>query len=218
MYNVNHVNNNNENILLYCSRLGKLTSEEYFDMLKKVGCTEPNISNADGKTAAMYLAEYGRYKELKLYVDYYKIDPNYVNKFGNSLVSVLIKKYYRYYSIKTAEKNEGFGLTLKYFKRYLVTLRYLVDMGCDFKTPIDEDGTTVVMVLTKLHDEVTSKYLLDKGCIDYIIDSKKKNNYPEIDMSNSVVQKNSKSVQKWANEALYPDGAINTRKAGLIMM
>jgi len=220
MYDVNHVNNNNENILLYCCRHGRLTSEEYFNMLKKVGCTEPNVVNADGKTAAMYLAELGRYKELKLFVDYYKIDPNYVTNYGHSLVSVLIKKYYRYYSIKTAEKNEGFGLTLKYFKRYIITLRYLVDMRCDFKTPLEDDGTTVVMILTKLHDEETSKYLLDRGCIDYIIDSKMKNNYPEIDMTNPMVQKNCKSVQMWVHEALYPNEAstINMRKTGLMMM
>jgi len=218
MYDPNYVNNNNENILLYSCRLGRLVNEKYCEIIKKINCTEPNISNADGKTAAMYLAEYGRYKELKDYIEYYKIDPNYVNKFGNSLVSVLVKKYYKYYSIKTAENNEGFGLTLKYFKRYLITLRYLVEIGCDFKTPIEEDGTTVVMILTKLHDEVTSKYLLDKGCIDFIIDTKKKNNYPEIDMTNPIVQKNSKSVQMWARESLYPNGAINTRTTGLIMM
>jgi len=219
MYDVNHVNNNNENILTYCSRLGRITSEEYFNMLMKVNCIDGNVVNTDGKTAAMYLSELGRYKELELFIEHYKIDPNFVSKPGHSLVSVMIKKYYNYYAVKTAEVDEGFGLTLKYFKRYFVTLRYLAELGCDFKRPVDEDGTTVVMILAKLHDEETAKYLLDKGCVDYLIDSNIKNNYPEIDITTPLVQKNVKTVQMWAHEALYPEelSMIDTHKTGLIL-
>eukprot|EP00833_Pecoramyces_ruminatium_P006687 jgi/Orpsp1_1/1180719/evm.model.c7180000074419.1 len=70
-YNPNHLNKNNENIFLYCSRLGRIKSEEYLKLLIDLKCADTNIENSDGKTIAMYLSEYGRYKELNYFVSIY---------------------------------------------------------------------------------------------------------------------------------------------------
>jgi len=220
VYDGNHLNNDNENILSYCSRNRKITNIEFLKMLGEFHCTEPNITNREGKTAAMYLTEYIRYKELDYFVKNYKIDPNAVNKFGNSLVSVLSKKYYQYISKIIQEDKEGFGTYLIGVKRYVLTFRTLADLGCNFNIPIDENGNTVAMVLSKLHDVHISSYLLDKGCMEYLVENKtnKDNTYLEINENNPVVNKNHKSISKWTKEAICPSGTLNTETLGLIML
>jgi len=216
LFNPNHLNNDNENFLLYCSRYGKITSPEFLALLSKFDCDAPNITNSKGKTATMYLLEHGRYKEIPGFVKQYNIDPNYVNKFGNSLVSILIKKYYNFY-MKTVGVKEGFGLNMNDFKRYALSFITLADLGCDFKIPVDEDGTSVTMILAKLHDEITPKYLLNRGCVDYLVNEKTGNNYQEVDETNPLIKKNVKTINMWLKETLDPKGTINTRLAGLVM-
>jgi len=216
VYDGNHLNNNNENLLLHCSKNKRITSLDYLVKLNEFNCSEPNLTDNEGKTAAMYLVERGRYKEIQSYVNYYKIDPNYVSKFGHSLVSVLIQRYYLFYTNRIVEK-EGFGLNLKGFKRYALTFEALKKMGCNFNIPVDEDGTTVDMILSKLHDELLFGYLFIDS--DYIINVKTDNKkYKEIDLSDPIIKNNHKSIQMWLREALNPEGTINTQRAGLIML
>jgi len=214
-FNNDHVNNNNENLYCYCSRKDKITSQKYLDLLKEYKCTQPNLCNIEGKTAAMYLIFYARYKELTSYIRYYQIDPNYVSKKGHSLVSCLIQRYYTFYTKKILQtEDEGFGLNLTGFKRFALIFDALKKMGCDFTISVDENGTTVPMILSKLHDEVTHNFLFGNEPIVNVKDIK----YEEIDLSNPTVAKNLKSIQMWVNEALYPEGKLNSQLAGLILM
>jgi len=213
-YNIDHVNNNNENLYCYCSRKDKITSQKYLDTLKEYKCAQPNLANNDGKTAAMYLIFYAKYKELISFVKYYQIDPNYVSKKGHSLVSSLIQRYYTFYTKKIVQK-EGFGLNLTGFKKFSLIFEALKNMGCDFSISVDENGTTVPMILSKLHDEVTHNYLFGN---EPIVNVKTDIKYEEIDVSDPNVAKNLKSIQMWINEALNPKGMINTQTAGLMLM
>ncbi|OUM57483.1 hypothetical protein PIROE2DRAFT_17523 [Piromyces sp. E2] len=224
IFSPNHVNNDNENIILYCCRYGKMKGENYLDILNKYDCKDPNLTNSEGKTAAMYLAELCKYKELEAFIQFYKIDPNYKNKFGNSILSVFIKAYYTFYITKAEEipRNDidGFGLTLDNYKMFSLTLKSLVSLGCDFTIPIDSNNNTVGSILSKMKDEVSIQYLLEKDCIEYSLENKNDNNqeYRRIDETNPVVEKHLKMIKKWATEAYYPDGTIHTRKLGRLMM
>jgi len=106
LFDNNHVNNNNENLILYAARNRKMNCNEYIKSLRKFDCTEPNLMNNNGMTAAMYLVYYGQYEQLEYFLkeNKGKINVNEVNNFGNSLVNVLIKKYYEFYSERIEEK------------------------------------------------------------------------------------------------------------------
>ena len=59
---------------------------------------EPNLVNSTVRTAAMYLVEHGRYFQLKDFVSKYHINVNFKNIYGETLVSVLLEKYYSEYN------------------------------------------------------------------------------------------------------------------------
>ncbi|OUM57482.1 hypothetical protein PIROE2DRAFT_17522 [Piromyces sp. E2] len=209
IFDPNHLNNDNENIILYCCRYGKMKGEKYLDILNKYDCQEPNITNSKGKTAAMYLAEQGKYKELVLFLEENGIHPNYKNTFRNSIISVFIKAYYKFY-ISKAEKipssdMDGFGLNIKEYKNYAHTLEALVSLGCDFTIPIDSNNNTVGSILSKMKDEVSIQYLLENGCIEYSLENKNDNDqdYRRIDESNPIVKKHLKEIKKWMKEVYY---------------
>jgi len=76
-----------------------------------------------------------------------------------------------------------------------------------------------------LSDKYISKYLLEQGCIDYVINKKnngnqvKNNTYQIIDIeSNRIRKDNYRLIKSWTKEALYSKGMINTRKAGLMLL
>jgi ankyrin repeat protein len=219
-FDCNHINNKNENILLYACRHSRLVSPDYFALLKKyvTPSVDPNITNDEGKTPAMYLAQRRKYKGLKYYIKEYNIDPNYKSKFGCTLVSEFIKSYYKFYSENIVEDSESVGLNLRPLKQNALTLMALIDLGCDLKSPVDEEGNTVTSILVKMKDELSIKYLLEKGIIDIAIDNKniQSKKYPEIDISNPSVQKNMKSFSKWLTEVYFPSGTINTHTIGVL--
>ncbi|ORX87194.1 hypothetical protein BCR32DRAFT_324556 [Anaeromyces robustus] len=217
-FDVNHVNNNNENVILFTCRFGEMVTEEHLLMLKELNCSNPNIINNNGVTAAMYLVKRCKYQQLKSFVQTYNIDPNYKNKFDNSLISVFIQEYYNQFK-ETIGKTEGFGLNMTTIKGFALTLQELIDLGCDFHTPVDEDGNTITTILSKMKDDTTIQYLLENNCVEYAIDNKhdQSNKYSEIDTSNPTIKTNFESVNKWLKEVYYTKGKINTDVAGILL-
>ncbi|ORX86819.1 ankyrin [Anaeromyces robustus] len=218
-FDPNHLNNNNENIILFICRFGDIISEEHVLLMNQLNCSYPNITNDDGLTAAMYLVKRGKFQQIKSIVEHYNIDPNYKNKFNNTLVSVYIQEYYTQFQ-KCIGETEGFGLNIRTIKRLAHILRNLVDIGCDFHIPVDEDGNSVTTILSKMKDEITIQYLLEKNCVDYAVDNKldqNNNKYNEIDITNPVIKTNFESVNKWLKEVYYPSGTLNTEIAGILL-
>jgi len=166
---IKHINNNNESLLLYCSKLDRIRA---FEILCKNKSFDPNLCNSEGKTTAMYLVEHGRFREVKTYVKDNSINPNFINKFGDSLVSVYIKKYYQQYIGNIGETDFTSKYNYIVIKNFALTLMSLVSLKCDFNVPIDEDGNTPIMVFLMMKDYVSSMYLLDNCKIDLSIKNK----------------------------------------------
>jgi len=168
---INHLNNDNESVLLYCCRYDK---NRAYEMLANNKSLDPNLSNCVGKTAAMYLVENGRFKDIKTFIKKRKIDPSYVNKFGESLVSTYVKKFYQQYIGMIGETNYGSRYNYIVTKNLALTLVSLVELKCNFDIPVDEEGNTPIMVFLMIKDYVTAKYLLDK-CKTINLSTKNKN-------------------------------------------
>jgi len=195
---INHLNNENENLLIYSCRNNKMSS---FEILNKYKSFDPNLKNCLGKTAAMYLVENARFNEIKTFVKKNNIDPNYRNKFGDSLVSVFIKKYYQHYIGDIGETEFTSNYNYVIIKNYALTLKSLIDLKCDFNVPVDDDGNTIIKVLYMMEDNITSKYLIDHANINLPLKSENNlsnNKYP--------INKNyAQTAQKWVLEIFYPN-------------
>jgi len=159
-FDFSHINNDNENILLYNCKKDAYKS---FSKILKLNL-DPNLVNNVGKTAAMYLVEHGRYFQLKELISKYHININFKNKFGETLVSVLIKKYHSDYN----NFDENFYTESNYlkFKNYACTLVELVKLGCDFNIVIDEDGNTPILYFLLAEEYVCANYILHNCYID----------------------------------------------------
>jgi len=205
-FNLNYTNYNNENLLLYCCRHGKIKHAHFFDLLCQTVTVKPYHENTEGKTVAMCLAERFRYNELKTFKSRYGVKPNYKSELGKTIVSCVINRYYKFYTRAILEEN-GFGLNNVMFKYAINTFVTLVKIGCNINEPIDEDGTTMTLILLKLRDIVSYKYLVKNGGKEYDISAVKEtpqnDKYPGVDISNSRVQKNIKESQQWLKEELF---------------
>ena len=159
-FDIHHINNDNENILLYNC---KYDAFKAFSKVLKLKL-EPNLVNSAGRTAAMYLAEHGRYFQLKDFVSKYHIDVNFKNKYGETLVSVLLKRYYSEYN--DFSNNLYTESNYLKFKNYASTLVELVKLGCDFNVTIDDDGNTPLLFFLLAEEYVCANYILHNCKID----------------------------------------------------
>lgn len=117
----------------------------------------------------MHLVENAQSVLLKSFINDKNIDPNYKNKFEETLVTTFVKSYYQHYigNFKDGSKMDT-RYTYEKTKRFGETLKILVDFNCDFNVPVDNDGNTPIMVFLLMKDYVTCQYLLsqDKISID----------------------------------------------------
>jgi len=153
---LNHLNNNNESILLFCCK------NKHYDLIKyliKKKNINAEIVDKNEKTAIMYLVEEGRYSEIKL-LSLMNCNINYVNKYNESALSLLISNLYSYENVKHCSQ---------YFK----TIVELVELGCDFNIPIDEEGNTAIMIFIMIQDYSSLFYVL-KYCKDLNLSIKNK--------------------------------------------
>lgn len=81
----------------------------------------------------MHIVEHTGHSEIQFFIKKIKnIDPNYVNEYGNCLVSVLIKKILSILLYKNPRKNKGFSLNMMNFKRYALTFKALAGICCKY--------------------------------------------------------------------------------------
>ncbi|OUM69997.1 hypothetical protein PIROE2DRAFT_1939 [Piromyces sp. E2] len=158
--NYKHINNDNENVLLYCCKMDKYNSVKSLLKLD----IDPNMINNVGKTAAMYLVENNRYLQLKNLVETRHINVNYKNKFDETLVTLYFKQYY--FDIWNDIYNFNKPSNYYKFKNKASTFLELVRLGCNFNVVIDEEGNTPILFLLYIEDYISALYLLDHCHID----------------------------------------------------
>jgi len=146
--NVNHLNYDNDSILTYCCKNKIYHPLKYLFRNKNVYL---NIFNNDERTAVMYLAEDGRYKELSMLKQCVNFD--YKNSANETVLSLLLNKYYKLY--QSVEDT-------KVLLPYLNILKYLVEKKININVPIDQEGNTPLMFFILLEDWNTILFLLLK--------------------------------------------------------
>jgi len=144
--NINHLNYNNENILIYCCKNQILKPIKY---LVKIADLDINAFDIQEKTAAMYLAENGEYKGIR-YLGKRNCRLNFINQYNESALSLLLKNLY-------TEKNEDIC------DKYYHTIVEFVELGCNFNIPVDYDGNTAIMVFIIVKDYTSLQYVLKHG-------------------------------------------------------
>ena len=165
-FDLNHINNDNENIFLYYCKADKF---KLFDLLLNLDINF-NLVNNVGKTGAMYLVEHNRFLQLRDLIAKKQINVNYKNKFGDTLVSVFIKNYYRSYNNYMGNfVTEGNYLL---YKNAAFTLQELVKAGCDFNVIIDDDCNTPIIFFLLTEDYVSANYILSNCDIDISVQNK----------------------------------------------
>ena len=165
-FDLNHINNDNENIFLYYCKADKF---KLFDLLLNLDINF-NLVNNVGKTGAMYLVEHNRFLQLRDLIAKKQINVNYKNKFGDTLVSVFIKNYYKSYSNYMGNfVTEGNYLL---YKNAAFTLQELVKAGCDFNVIIDDDCNTPIIFFLLTEDYVSASYILSNCDIDVSVQNK----------------------------------------------
>jgi len=143
--NINHLNKNHENVLLYCCK---------YDILKplKILCflnIDANVVNNDCKTAAMYLVENGRYHEFQILAGG-NTDLEYKNEKGETVLNILIKKI-------NEQNNTKDPNTISPFMKILMIL---VQMDCNFNVSIDDQGNTPLMFFIMIRDFNSINYIM----------------------------------------------------------
>eukprot|EP00833_Pecoramyces_ruminatium_P002338 jgi/Orpsp1_1/1176370/evm.model.c7180000057355.1 len=203
----NHINNDNENILLYCCKMDKYNSVKPLLKLD----IDPNMTNNVGKTAAMYLVENNRYLQLRDLVKTKHIDVNYKNKFDETLVTTYFKRYYSDSCANEFDFNKQSNYYM--FKNKASTFIELINLGCDFNRVIDEEGNTPILFLLYIEDYISANYLLSRCQIDVTVKNTHDVNaqmlsttlnekiFQEIDYINSSYKNelSAKSLRKYLN-------------------
>jgi len=147
--NVNHLNNDNDSILTYCCK------NKIYDPIKFIANSKEvyfNIYNNDERTAAMYLAEEGRIKELEMMIKKNYVNFDFKNGANETVLSLLIKKYYEYY--QKGDKDAIYP--------YLQIIKFLVEQDVNFNVTIDEDDNTPLMFFITMQDWYTVLFLVLK--------------------------------------------------------
>ena len=163
-----HTNIDNDSILTYVSKMNKSSC---FETIVRSGKKfDPNHINDEYKTALLYLVEYGRFNEIKLLNQKAKkLNINFHNMFGESVVSIFTNVYIKSFLIDHSKMVEQPGMkNTKYnyikstddIKKYGKTINDLIELGTDFNVPIDGDGNTALMFFLLIKDYVSALNLL----------------------------------------------------------
>jgi len=158
--NINQLNTYNETALIYCCK-----NELYAPLLILLTNESIDVNYVDdnGKSAAMYLAEKGRYLELKA-LSKRQCHYDFINMKLESALSLLLKNMYE------------LGDKTNLYSNYIRTLMALIDLKCNLNIPVDDDENTAIMVFIIVKDFNTLNYVLKNG---KDIDLSRKNRYGE---------------------------------------
>ena len=143
---VNHQNNRQETLLVYCSKHENARiAIQFFSGHPQL---DPNILDEEGMTAPLYLIENSSHRQLDLLKN---IDMNYrCEKTNDNVMSLLFKKLY-----DTRNNTSFLYLTL-----YLKMFKNFNEKKVDLNVPIDEDGNIPLMYFIMIHDKVSIYYLV----------------------------------------------------------
>ncbi|ORX60798.1 ankyrin [Piromyces finnis] len=145
--NINQKNNNNDTVLLHCC---KNEIYEPIELLTLNNEIDVNITDSENKTAAMYLAEKAKFKELRS-LNKRNCNYDFVNKRNESVLSIIIQKMYSSNEEKVCGE----------FVQYLHILTMLIHFNCSFNLPVDDDENTAIMVFMIVNDMTTLSYVLN---------------------------------------------------------
>jgi len=156
---INALNHNKESILIYCCKY-----ECYSNINDIINNKDINVNliDNDEKTAAMYLANKGRYDELKL-LNKCQCNFDYINQNHESVLSIIIRNMYF----------PGKKLSSNLLKSYFICIEKLMRYNCNFNLPIDEYGNTPLMIFMMVHDYYSVLLMLNR-CEDLDISVKNK--------------------------------------------
>ncbi|OUM65338.1 hypothetical protein PIROE2DRAFT_60071 [Piromyces sp. E2] len=157
LFDFNHLNKYQENVLLFSAKHDEVRS---FDLLLDLPGINTDLFYEDGKSLAMMLVEQSRPNQLLSLTKKKKIDVNYKNKAGDSLVSVYFKGYLKLMDSIT-NRNDLTREKMYKVEDNAQTLKKLIEVGCDFNCIIDGDGNTPVMAFMFLEDYASLNYLLE---------------------------------------------------------
>jgi len=170
---INHVNNNNESIILYCGRKEAYIS---FDNVLKISDLSLEIKEKvfieEGKREFPKMVESYNDKLLKYVAFQYQalssvngttILENIIDEVGGIMMSTLIKKYYEAYMSGDKEAITNCIRMLKVL---------LFDLECDINGAIDEEGNTPLIFFLLIEDYCSVNYVLSCKTIDLSVKNK----------------------------------------------
>jgi len=161
--NVNSLNIDNDSVLTYCC---KYRIYDCFKTLSVVKSLDYNIFNNDDMTAALYLIRDENSEDLKNIINK-NMNFYYMNKDNISPITLLFKKYDKYY------KNGEIDNIVQLCK----IIKLLVDNGISLNVSIDENGNTPLMYLMMVEDWCSVLYIiLHSNDIDLTIKNDKGEN------------------------------------------
>jgi ankyrin repeat protein len=142
---INHLNKNEDNVLLYCCK------QDILEPIKILAYSKIDVNKIDseGKMASMYLVDHGRYHEIELIAGS-KTDFDYRTKNDETVLSILIKNIYK------LNGTDDPNAIIPYIKIFMI----LVQMDCNFNISIDEEGNTPLMFFIMIKDFCSVGYLM----------------------------------------------------------
>jgi len=151
---VNAVDSNGNSALFYA--IGK---SSFYTVMEAIN-VDPALLNNDGKNVAMRLVEEGQQLQLSSLVKKYPtlVDVDFVNKKGESLVTLFIKNYYAHLQDPKAKSFQKYKALGKMEKT-------LINIGCNFNVPIDEDGNTAMMFFFFVQDYASANFVHNRSIL-----------------------------------------------------
>jgi len=144
----NQINKEGDTVLIRCCR--RRFCPNFQRILNRTD--DINHVNNRGKTAAMYLVENGRARELRSLCRFINVNLNYKNENNECALSILIDQFKDIYA------NDRFIC----MEDYVYTMIILIINYCDFNVPIDKEGNTAIMFFIMVGDYFASTLLLEK--------------------------------------------------------
>jgi len=169
---INYQNKDGETLLIYCIKNG--LDDAVKRVLRKANLDLNRTDNND-RNAVMYLVEEGSLINTEVIKKYVKMksndfDVNYRNKNNETLLSILISQFKRIYfsDYNRTQSNK--------ILPYALVLMDLIDMGCDFNLPIDDEGNTALMFFIMVKD-YCAVYCILENCKNIDLSIKNKHGY-----------------------------------------
>jgi len=167
---INYRNNQGDTIFTHICRSNK--PKLLPDLFTYHSDVDFGVVNGEGRTAAMYLAYFYNFPELRYlclnnpFTEKPDLKLDYVNKEGETIVNIVIHKYIECFTENTVpHKYTPFGWDpvttgSRDCVNYARTINTLIDIGCDFNCTVDDDGNTPLMFFLMVKDYISAYNLL----------------------------------------------------------